>query len=90
MVSRDTIKYLGRLSRLELTEEELVKYESQIEEIIKYLDKLDSISLSQIEPIHQEKNFYELREDNTKAFEYNTLESVRNRKDGFVKGPRIL
>jgi aspartyl-tRNA(Asn)/glutamyl-tRNA(Gln) amidotransferase subunit C len=90
VVSRDTIKYLGRLSRLELTEEEVAKYESQIEEIIKYLDKLDSVSLSEIEPIHQEKNFCELREDNTKAFEHNTLESVRNRKDDFVKGPRIL
>jgi aspartyl/glutamyl-tRNA(Asn/Gln) amidotransferase C subunit len=51
MVSKETITYLCRLSKLEITEEELVKYELQIEEIIKYLDKLDSVTLSDIEPI---------------------------------------
>ena len=60
MVSRETITYLCRLSKLEITEEELVKYELQIEEIIKYLDKLDSVTLSDIEPISQQRNFYKL------------------------------
>jgi aspartyl/glutamyl-tRNA(Asn/Gln) amidotransferase C subunit len=89
MVSKETITYLCRLSKLEITEEELVKYELQIEEIIKYLDKLDSITLSDIKPISLERSFYQLREDNAKSFESDPLGCSKNRKDSFVKGPRI-
>jgi Asp-tRNA(Asn)/Glu-tRNA(Gln) amidotransferase C subunit len=36
MVSMEEIRHLGLLSKLELTDQELRKYESQIEEIIRY------------------------------------------------------
>lgn len=74
---------------MEITEEELVKYELQVEKIIKYLDKLDSVTLSNIEPISLERNFYQLREDSAKSFESDPLGYSKNRKDSFVKGPRI-
>jgi aspartyl/glutamyl-tRNA(Asn/Gln) amidotransferase C subunit len=89
MVSRETITYLCRLSKLEITEEELVKYALQIEEIIKYLDKLDSVTLSDIEPISQQRNFYQLREDNAKSFKIDLLEYTVNKEGKFIKGARI-
>jgi aspartyl/glutamyl-tRNA(Asn/Gln) amidotransferase C subunit len=89
MDSRETIKYLCSLSKLEITEEELVKYELQIEGIIKYLDKLDSITLSDIEPIFQERNSYQLREDNAKSSRTDLLEYTLNKEDRFIKGARI-
>jgi aspartyl/glutamyl-tRNA(Asn/Gln) amidotransferase C subunit len=89
MNSRETIKYLCSLSKLEITEEELVKYELQIEGIIKYLDKLDSITLSDIEPIFQERNSYQLREDNAKSSRTDLLEYTINKEGRFIKGARI-
>jgi aspartyl-tRNA(Asn)/glutamyl-tRNA(Gln) amidotransferase subunit C len=89
MDSRETIKYLCSLSKLEITEEELVKYELQIEGIIKYLDKLDSITLSDIEPIIQERNSYQLREDNAKSSRTDLLEYTINKEGRFIKGARI-
>jgi len=89
MVSRDEIKHLGWLSRLELTEEEISKYALQIEKIIGYLDKLDSISLSEIEPIRSKKNISELRKDRIQPFKGDPLLSSKYRKDGFIKGPRL-
>jgi|SoiMetStandDraft_5_1073268.scaffolds.fasta_scaffold12266_2 aspartyl/glutamyl-tRNA(Asn/Gln) amidotransferase C subunit len=89
MDSRETIKYLCSLSKLEITEEELVKYELQIEGIIKYLDKLDSITLSDIEPISQERNSYQLREDNAKSSRTDLLEYTINKEGRFIKGARI-
>ena len=86
---RETIKYLCSLSKLEITEEELVKYELQIEGIIKYLDKLDSITLSDIEPIFQERNSYQLREDNAKSSRTDLLEYTINKEGRFIKGARI-
>lgn len=90
MVSNDEIKHLGWLSRLELTDGEIIKYAYQIKEIIGYLDKLDSISLAEIEPLHSKKEFSELRKDNAESFETDVLVPADKRKDGFVKGPRMV
>ena len=89
MVSREEIKHLGRLSKLELTEEEISRYTLQIEEIIGYLNKLDSISLSQIESVRSRKNISELRKDHVEPFKGDPLQGSKNRKDGFIKGPRL-
>lgn len=89
MVSKEEILHLGQLSKLELTDLELGKYQSQIEEIITYLDELDSLSLNPIEPMHSTKKFSELRKDCLKAFKGNALKNVKYRKDGFIKGPRM-
>jgi aspartyl/glutamyl-tRNA(Asn/Gln) amidotransferase C subunit len=89
MVSREIITYLCRLSQLELSEEELVKYEIQLEEIIKYLDKLDGATFSDVGPILLERNSDQLREDNAKSFEFDALGNIKNRKGSFVKGPLI-
>lgn len=90
MVSNDEIKHLGWLSRLELTDGEIIKYAYQIKEIIGYLDKLDSISLAEIEPLHSKKEFSELRKDNAESFGADVLGPANKRKDGFVKGPRMV
>ena len=89
MVSREIITYLCRLSQLELSEEELVKYEIQLEEIIRYLDKLDGATFSEVGPTLLERNFDQLREDNAKSFEFDALGNIKNRKGNFVKGPLI-
>jgi len=90
MISNDEIKHLGWLSRLELTDEEIERYAFQIEEVIKYLNKLDSISLSEVEPVRLKKKISELRKDDVKPFEGDALEVAKNRKNGFVKGPRMV
>ena len=45
MISKDEIKHLGWLARLELSEEEISKYESQIDRIIQHFDILDGLAL---------------------------------------------
>ena len=90
MVSENEIKHLGWLSRLELTEEEISRYGSQIKEVIGYLDKLDSISLSEIEPVRLKKKISELRKDYVEPFKGDALEGSKNRKYGFIKGPRLM
>ena len=89
MVSEDEIKHLGWLSRLELTDDELIRFASQINEIIGYLDKLDSISLSEVEPVHSKKKLSELRKDHVELFKGDALKTA-NRKDGFLRGPRMV
>jgi aspartyl-tRNA(Asn)/glutamyl-tRNA(Gln) amidotransferase subunit C len=89
MVTKEEIRHLGWLSRIELSDEELVKYTSQIEQIVAYLDKLDTIPLEKIEVIKSKRRFSELREDEERMFGADTL-GTKYRKEGFVKGPRMV
>jgi aspartyl-tRNA(Asn)/glutamyl-tRNA(Gln) amidotransferase subunit C len=88
MVSKDELKHLGWLARLDLTEEELLKYESQIDRIIQQFDILDRLTLDTLEPSHQTKSVRNLRIDEAKNFGENVLPKTRNRKDGYLKGPK--
>jgi aspartyl-tRNA(Asn)/glutamyl-tRNA(Gln) amidotransferase subunit C len=90
MVSKDEIKHLGWLSRLELTDKDLDRYVSQVDEIIRYFDKLDTVLLVVSEPASSMKKVSELRKDNIHMFEGDSLEFFKNRKDGFVKGPKMV
>ena len=89
MISKEEIKHLGWLSRLELTTEELDRYVFQIDEIIRYFDKLDTIPLSQTERTFLTKEVSELRDDKNRVFKWDTLQGLKNRKDGFIKGPKM-
>lgn len=88
MVTRDQVKHLGWLARIELSDEELERYTAQVEGIVKYLDKLDEMPLEQEKPVAVKKKFSELRPDAPAEFEGDAL-GTKYRKDGFVKGPRM-
>ncbi len=89
VVTREEVKHLGWLAKLEMSDSEIQRYTTQIEEIIDYLNKLDTMPLEQIEPITLKKKFSELRKDASVTFEGSVL-GTEYRKDGFVKGPRMV
>lgn len=88
MVTKEQVKHLGWLARIELSDHELERYTTQIEEVIKYLDKLDAIPLEEAKPVTTKKKFSDLRPDKQINFNSDTI-GTKYRKDGFVKGPRM-
>ena len=90
MVTYDEIIFLGRLSRLDLTKEEIEKYTSQFKEITNYLNKLDSMSVDEIDMYRSEKCFSALRKDIAKSSDLDLIQHVKNKKGYFIKGPRII
>ena len=89
VVTREEVKHIGWLAKLEMSDAELQRYTTQIEEIINYLNKLDTIPLEQVKPIAIKKKFSELRKDSPENIEDAVL-GTGYRKDGFVKGPRMV
>jgi aspartyl-tRNA(Asn)/glutamyl-tRNA(Gln) amidotransferase subunit C len=89
MVTKEEVKHLGWLSRIELSDDEVEKYTAQIEQIIAYLDKLDSMPLEKADTIKAKKDFTDLRPDEARASGADPI-GTKYRKDGFVKGPRMV
>lgn len=88
MVSKDDIRHLGWLARLDLSDEELAKYESQVDRIIQHFDVLDKLTLEGLEPTYLTKSVRNLRLDEPKNYDENVLPRTRKQKDGYLKGPK--
>ena len=88
MISKDEVSRLGRLSRIEFTQDDLEMYTNQIEHIVKYIDVLDNIPMEEIQLVGQEMKIEDLREDKEIRFEANVLGTIYQ-KDGFVRGPKM-
>jgi aspartyl-tRNA(Asn)/glutamyl-tRNA(Gln) amidotransferase subunit C len=89
VVTKEEVKHLGWLAKIEMSDAEVQHYTTQIEKIINYLNKLDTIPLEQVEAIAVKRKFSDVREDTPTDFEGDAL-GTKNRKEGFVKGPRMV
>lgn len=89
MITKDELKHLSKLSKIELSEEEYETYLKQIEKIIGYLDKLDEISLNEMESYSMIKKISDLREDKVNEFDRDIQKVIKNKKDKFVRGPQM-
>ncbi len=90
MVSKEEVKHLAWLARMELTDKELEVYTKQVEQIISYLNTLDKISLQDTKPLKTAMDYAKFREDDIVESKEDTLNVVKNAKDRFVKAPKMV
>jgi aspartyl/glutamyl-tRNA(Asn/Gln) amidotransferase C subunit len=90
MVSKEDIRHLAWLSRIDLSDTELETYSTQIGNIIKYFDRLDAATLNgeTSKESRVEVSYSNLRSDEPSPFSADPL-GTKYRKDGFVKAPRM-
>ena len=87
------VNYVANLARLNLSKEEAVTFQRQIEDILGYINKLEELNIDDIEPaVHAVPVFDRIREDVTKeslerdAF-LNIAPSVSNNQ---LKVPKVI
>ncbi len=62
--TQDQVRHVAKLSRLHLTEEEVIMYQSQLSGIFGYIDKLSEIDVASVsEPHHASRETMDLRTD---------------------------
>ena len=87
------IKRVATLARLKLTEDEAVKFGSQLDHILDYVSALESHDLSNVEPTaHAMPVFDVLREDEPAGSFTNThaLENAPKKSQGQFLMPRVV
>lgn len=57
------IDYVAKLARIELTEDERVKYSSQLEQILDYFKKLSAVDVEGVEPSAHAHSIYNVWRD---------------------------
>jgi aspartyl-tRNA(Asn)/glutamyl-tRNA(Gln) amidotransferase subunit C len=92
-ITEDTIKHVASLARLKLSDSEIEKFKTDMENIISYVDKLDELDVNGVEPTaHIMPINNVLREDIEKeSFDREKLlENAPAQEDGCFKVPKIV
>jgi aspartyl-tRNA(Asn)/glutamyl-tRNA(Gln) amidotransferase subunit C len=92
-VTKDEVKYIASLSRLEFNDSELEDFTNEFNQILNYIDKLNELDTENIEPLShpiERKNVF--RED--KLVESinrdDALKNAPDKTDEYFKVPKVI
>ena len=92
-LDKNTVKYIAKLARIELSEEEAEYFKPQMQRIIEYVEKINSLNLEGVEPVlsfSPNKNIF--RQD--KPGRFDNIEGIVSnfpQKQGrFIKVPKVI
>ena len=92
-ITKEEVKHVAHLARLEFSEEELEQFTDQLAQILAYVAKLNELDTSQVEPTYHALRLTNVfREDEVKE-SIPTEEALQNapeREDGFFVVPKVI
>jgi len=89
LVSKDELRHLGWISRINLSEEEIETFHHQLDDTIKYIDVLETFDSENLTLDYLEVEFSNLREDKTIEFTRDLIPKSSRAQQGYVKGPKM-
>lgn len=96
-LSKDDILKLAKLSRLQLDNEEIERYQSEISAILDYVAQLDKVDVSGVRPTYQVTGLTSQDENTTRDDEVveqvkqsELLKNVPATEDGHIKVKRMI
>lgn len=92
-IDKNTVKYTADLARIELSEQELEHFTSQLNKILEYVNQLENVDVSKLEPtshVLEMKNVY--REDVVRKSltACEVLKNAPNQENSLFKVPKII
>lgn len=93
-LTRDDVLKLAQLARLELSDDEIARFQDEITSILQYVEKLQSVDLTGVEPTYQVSGLTNaMREDVVKNYGATPEDLLKNApatENGQIKVKRIL
>ena len=93
-LTREDVLKLAQLARLELSEDEIETYRSELSDILQYVEQLQSVEVDNLKPTNQVTGLTNVtRPDEIKDYGYQVdalLENVPRVKDHQIQVKRIL
>ena len=93
-IDEKTVKHVARLSRINLSKEEVKLYQKQLGDILGYINKLDELdtkdTLPTSHPLESLKNVFRKDAVKKSLSAEDALENAPARKESFFKVPKII
>jgi aspartyl-tRNA(Asn)/glutamyl-tRNA(Gln) amidotransferase subunit C len=92
-IKRQTVEHVAHLARINLSEQEIAKFQTQLGDILNYIDKLKKVDISKVQPTSHVlplKNVY--RQDRVKPSlpVDAVLQNAPSKKNDFFTVPRVI
>ena len=92
MITKDDVRHVAKLARLELTEEETEKYSKQLGDILKYVEQMNEVDTTNVEPMSHAIPVVNVMREDKVVSEQTKEELMANapaKEDGFFRVPKI-
>lgn len=92
-IDKDLIEHVAKVARLKLTSREIDEFLPQLKEILSAFSEIDRVDTEGTEPsFHSVRLNADAREDIPAEPLPNiiALENVKSKKEGYIKGPRVI
>jgi aspartyl-tRNA(Asn)/glutamyl-tRNA(Gln) amidotransferase subunit C len=93
-LTREDVLKLARLARLELSNDEVEKYRSELSEILEYVEQLQAVDVEGLKPTNQVTGLTNVtRDDEARDYGYKAADLLKNVpqvKDNQIKTKRVL
>lgn len=92
-ITKDEVKHIAWLARLELSESEIELYTKQLNDILLYMEKLNRVDTGNVEPLsHPFFTRTVFRDDIVKGSlpQEKAIENAPQRAKGFFRVPKII
>ncbi len=92
MIQIKDVEHVARLARLELTEEEKVKFSKQLGDVLGYVNEMNEVDTNGIQPMSHAVEFSNVMREDVEIYEQTREELMANapdREGDFFKVPKI-
>lgn len=90
-ISKELVERIALISKLELSDKEKEQYRGQLEDVLKAFKALDEVDTKDTEPaFHPRPVENSWREDKVSETPWEPLSEIKEKENGFYKGPRII
>lgn len=92
MISKEDTKHVAKLARLELSEQEVEKFSTQLGNILKYVEQMNEIDTTDVKPMAHPFDIVNVMREDEVYYENTKDELLQNapeEEDGFFRVPKI-
>ena len=92
MITIQDVEHVAKLARLDLTEEEKVKFSKQLGDVLKYVEQMNEVDTSNVEPLSHVVDFNNVMREDEIHYDCSNEELMMNapeEENGFFKVPKI-
>lgn len=92
MIEVKDVEHVAKLARLELSEEEKVKFSKQLGDILKYVEQMNEVDTTGVEPMSHAIDVFNVMRDDVEIYEQTKEELMANapeQEGDFFKVPKI-
>ncbi|MCD8024079.1 MAG: Asp-tRNA(Asn)/Glu-tRNA(Gln) amidotransferase subunit GatC [Candidatus Gastranaerophilales bacterium] len=92
MIEIKDVEHVAKLARLELSDDEKVKFSKQLGDVLKYMEQLNEVDTTGVEPMNHPIDFSNVMREDVVVSEFSREELMANAPEAeqdFFKVPKI-